>query len=187
MLAVGDVAGKGTPASLAMSACMVLLSILADIGGELDQVMGRLHCKLYENLTAEQFITLFLGELDPETGRLTYINAGHELPLIIRPDGIMEELESCSPPVGILPEFNCGVGVTILEPGDLLAIFSDGIPEATLDGEDFLGIEPVKSILTEMREQPLSVISNAIGDAVEEFLKGGHASDDVTLLLLRRK
>jgi phosphoserine phosphatase RsbU/P len=187
MVALGDVAGKGTPASLAMSACMVLLSTLADIGGSLDQVMGMMHTKLYENLTAEQFITLFLGDLEPQTGRLSYVNAGHEMPLIIRPDGTMEELEPCSPPVGMLPEFTCRVGVTTLEPGDLLVIFSDGIPEATLDGEAFLGIEPVKSILTQMRRQPLADISNAIGEAVDQFLKGGHASDDVTLLLVRRK
>ncbi len=187
MLALGDVAGKGTPASLAMSACMVLLSTLADIGGELDQIMGLMHSKLYENLPVEQFITLFLGDLDPKTGKLSYVNAGHELPLIIRGDGRVDELESCSPPVGVLPEFPCRIGVAALEPGDLMAIFSDGIPEATLDGEAFLGIEPVKSILVEMRERPLVEISDAIGGAVDGFLKGGHASDDVTLLLLRRQ
>jgi len=186
MVALGDVAGKGTPASLAMSACMVLLSTLADIGGSLDQVMGLMHKKLFENLTAEQFITLFLGDLDLETGRLSYVNAGHELPLVIRPDGSMEELEPCSPPVGMLPEFNCKVDETILGKGDLLAIFSDGIPEATLDGEAFLGIQPVKTLLTETRNKPLAEISEVLGDAVNKFLKGGHASDDVTLMLVRR-
>ena len=187
MLALGDVSGKGMPASLAMSACMVLLSTLAEIGGEPDQVMGLMHRKLYENLTIEQFITLFLCDLEPETGRLTYVNAGHELPLIVRADGRIDNLQPSSPPVGMLPEFPCQATTETLAPGDLLVIFSDGIPEATIDGEDFLGLDPVKAILTERREQPLAEISTAIGDAVTQFLKGGHASDDVTLMLLRRK
>ncbi len=187
MLALGDVAGKGMPASLAMSACIVLLSTLAEIGGELDQVMSLMHRKLYENLTVEQFITLFLCDLEPATGRLSYVNAGHELPLIIRADGGIDELQPCSPPVGMLPEFPCRIGQTTLESGDLLAIFSDGIPEATIDGEEFLGLDPVRSLLTERREQPLAEISDAIGDTVARFLKGGHASDDVTLMLLRRR
>ena len=165
---------------------MIMLSTLAEIGGELDQVMGLMHRKLFDNLPIEQFITLFLCDLDPETGRLSYVNAGHELPLIIRTDGRFDGLEPCSPPMGMLPEFACRIGTATMEPGDLLAIFSDGIPEATLDGEDFLGIDPVKNILSDMREQPLAEISNATGEAVAQFLKGGHASDDVTLMMLRR-
>ncbi len=187
MLVVGDVAGKGTPASMAMSACMVLLSTLAEIGGDLDRVVCLLNSKLYESLTIEQFITLFVCDLDPATGELTYVNGGHELPLIVRNDGTIVELEPCTPPVGMMPEFPCEVRKAMLMPGDLLAIFSDGIPEATLNGEEFLGIEPVITILKDGQQQPLEAISSSIGETVEEFLKGGHASDDVTLMLLRRQ
>jgi len=187
MLVVGDVAGKGTPASMAMSACMALLSTLADIGGTLNNIFELLNTKLYESLTMEQFITLFVGDLDPATGHLSYINAGHELPIIVRKDRSMEELETCAPPVGMLQDVSCDVKTTVLNPGDLLAIFSDGIPEATLDGEEFLGIEPVKLILEQGCNLPLTTISNSIGDEVKTFLNGGHASDDVTLMLLRRQ
>jgi sigma-B regulation protein RsbU (phosphoserine phosphatase) len=73
-----------------------------------------------------------------------------------------------------------------LDPGDLLTVFSDGIPEATPDSEHFLGLDPVTEILVERGTEDLSRIRASIVDAVHDFLKGEPASDDVTLLLLRR-
>jgi phosphoserine phosphatase RsbU/P len=187
LVALGDVAGKGTPAALAMSASMVLISTLAEIGGEISAVLDLCHRKLHESLAPEQFITLFLGELDPETGRLVYGNAGHELPIISRADGSLESLPPGGPPIALLPHSNWQCRETTLAPGDLLSIFSDGIPEATLDAEKFLGLDGVREILTSRRSAPLTEISDAIGDLVAGFLKGGHSSDDVTLMLLRRR
>ncbi|MBU8871552.1 MAG: SpoIIE family protein phosphatase [Gemmatimonadales bacterium] len=186
LMALGDVAGKGTPAALAMSATMVLLSTLAEIGGDVSAMLDLCHRKLFESLAPEQFLTLFLGELDFATGQLIYVNAGHELPIISRVDGTLELLPPGGPPVALIPEASWQCGEVQLLPGDLLAVFSDGIPEATLDADDFLGLEGVKEILGSRRMAPLPEISNAIGNLVSEFLKGSHSSDDVTLMLLRR-
>ena len=186
LIAVGDVAGKGTPAALAMSACMVLLSTMAEIGGEVDAIMNLIHRKLWENLALEQFITLFLGDLEPATGKLTYVNAGHEPPLISRQDGTLEDLGPTGPPIAMLPDALWRMEQTVLAPGDLLAVFSDGIPEATLEGEDFLGLEPMRSVLIGHREDPLDWISDTVGEQVREFLHGNPPSDDVTMMLVRR-
>ena len=186
MLALGDVTGKGTPAALAMSACMILLSTLAETTEDLDRLGDILHRKLYENLSAEQFVTLFAGDLDPATGHLKYLNAGHEPPLISRRNGSLETLPSGGQPMGLLPTNPLVSQEYDLDSGDLMAVFSDGIPEATRDGENLMGLAPVERILREYREAPLEEIRDAILKEVNEYLAGRHASDDVTLLLLRK-
>lgn len=185
-LALGDVAGKGMPAALAMGAAIVLIGLLAEIGGEVDELCQHLHRHLFRSYTAEQFITLFLAELDAETGKLTYVNAGHEPPILIRADGKLEELENTGMPVAMLEEARFEKAEAILSPGDLLSVFSDGIPEATTDGESFLGAEPINRILQEKAKDDLPAIRQAITDEVERFLQGKTSSDDVTLMLLRR-
>lgn len=186
LLALGDVAGKGMPAALAMSACMVLLSTLAEIGGAVDAIVNLINRKLWENLPQEQFVTLFLADLDPGTGKLTYVNAGHEPPLVSRAGRELEELLPTGPPAAMLPDCVWRVEQTVLAPGDFLAVFSDGIPEATLEGDRFMGLDAVRRILTEQRICPLKLISAAIVDEVRTFLRGNPASDDLTLMLVRR-
>ncbi|HKI83189.1 MAG TPA: SpoIIE family protein phosphatase, partial [Candidatus Krumholzibacteria bacterium] len=187
LVALGDVTGKGTPAALAMSACMVLLDALAEILDDLEQLGDVLHRKLFDSLSAEQFVTLFAGDLDPKSGILEYLNAGHEPPLIARGDGTIDECPSAGQPMGLLPMNQVKKQQMQFEPGDLMAIFSDGIPEATRDGENLMGLDPVTKILKEMRAAPLPEIRDAILQKVTDYLAGRHASDDITLILLRRK
>jgi phosphoserine phosphatase RsbU/P len=187
MLALGDVSGKGMPAALAMSGCMVLLSTLAEGPESLCEIMSRIHRQLFKLFTPEQFITLFLAELDPATGELDYVNAGHEPPVLIDAEGKRSYLPSGTLPVAMLPGFDCQASRTTLEPGSLLAVFSDGIPEATLDGANFLGQEPLEKLLVEQRSEPLVELADAVDDMLKTFFRGGHASDDISLLLLRRQ
>ena len=187
LIALGDVTGKGMPAALAMSAATVLIGLLADIEGDLPLVAARLHRQLFKSLATEQFVTLFLGELDPASGRLTYVNAGHEPPLIARGDGTLSVLDSTTLPIAMIEDIPFELGEATLEPGDLVAVFSDGIPEATTSGESFLGLDAVKKLLVEGRGEPLGGVRERIIDAVQSFLAGVPASDDVTLVLLRRK
>jgi serine phosphatase RsbU (regulator of sigma subunit) len=164
----------------------VLVGLLADIEGELDTLAARLHRQLYKSLAEEQFVTLFIGELEPATGRLVYVNAGHEPALIAHRDGGLSALESTTLPFAMMEEIPLVKREVVIEPGDLVAVFSDGIPEATTNGEKFLGLDGMKKVLVDDRAEPLPLIRGRIVQAVESFLAGGPASDDVTLILLRR-
>jgi hypothetical protein len=186
LIALGDVTGKGMPAALAMSASIVSIGLLADIDSDLRAVAVRLHRQLFRSFSREQFVTLFLGELDLKSGKLTYINAGHEPPLVVHADGTMRQVESTTMPFAMIEEMPLEVSEMTLEPGDVMAIFSDGIPEATTTGDKFLGLAGVKEILATHRGDPLPVIRDRIVNIVQAFLAGGPASDDVTLVMLRR-
>jgi sigma-B regulation protein RsbU (phosphoserine phosphatase) len=187
LFALGDVSGKGMPAALAMGAGAVLIGMLAEIEGNLVDLAGRMHRQLFRSLTPEQFITMFLAELDAETGTLCFVNAGHEPPLIVRAGGSIDSLEPTGLPVAMIDDIMLESGTAMVEPGDLLAAFSDGVPEATTDGERFLGIDAVRDILSSGREEPLTEVRDRIVSAVDDFLAGEPNSDDVTLMLLRRR
>ncbi len=186
LIALGDVTGKGMPAALAMSAATVAIGLLADIEGDVQTLATRLHRQLFKSLASEQFITLFIAALDPATGRLRYVNAGHEPPLVVRRDGTLEMLESTTLPMAMIETIPLDTQETVLAPGDSVAVFSDGIPEATTDGENFLGLDGVKDALVSHRSESLPALRERIVQLVEGFLAGGRASDDVTLLILRR-
>jgi hypothetical protein len=187
LLALGDVSGKGVPAALAMSAATVLIGLLADLPEDLVELTGHFHKQLFSSLAAEQFITMFLGELDEATGQLRYVNAGHEPPLVLHADGTFDGLDSTGLPIAMIEDVVPTAEEYTLQRGELMAVFSDGIPEATTDGERFLGLDVVKKILGEHRGEPLGEIRDRIVSAVAEFLQGEPNSDDVTLLLLRRR
>ena len=187
LVALGDVAGKGIPAALAMSASMSLIRVLAEIGGSLAEVAMQLNRQLFQSMPARQFLTMFLGELDPATGHFLYVNHGHQPPILVRTDGTIEKLESTGLPVGLFEVVEVGVAEVQLNPGDLLAMYSDGIPDATSDGTIFFGDDQMGCTLQECREQPLASICMRIRDQVDTFLGSSGPPDDMTLVLLRRR
>jgi hypothetical protein len=186
MFSLGDVSGKGMPAALAMGAATVLIGMLAEIEGDLADLCGHLHRQLFRSLPPEQFITMFLAELDADTGTIRYVNAGHEPPCIVRAGGVIDTLEPTGLPIAMIEDVMLEAGEARIGPGDLLAVFSDGVPEATTNGETFLGVERVREILSAGRESSLADVRDRIVSDVDEFLAGEPNSDDVTLLLLRR-
>jgi len=186
LIALGDVSGKGMSAALAMGAATVLLGLLADIEGDVERVATLLHRQLFRSLAEEQFITFFIGELNPATGTLHYVNAGHEPPLIARASGDLDALAPTGLPVALIEDPMLSSSTARLEAGDVMAVFSDGIPEATTHGDEFLGSDAMETALREGRGGELAKLRGRVVVAVEEFLDGAPASDDVTLLLLRR-
>jgi sigma-B regulation protein RsbU (phosphoserine phosphatase) len=169
-----------------MSAVTVALGLLAELGGDLDVLAGHLHRQLYRSLSGDQFVTLFLGELDARNGTLRYVNAGHEPPILLRAGGEVVKLPSTGTPIAMLEELITESAEITLESGDLLAVFSDGIPEATTAGEDFYGIERLQEILVAGRRDDLAALRRRILASIEAYLHGETNSDDVTLVLLRR-
>lgn len=186
LLAVGDVSGKGMAAALSMGASMMLMRILARLGGEPRHVLEEFHEQLRDTLPSERFVTLFVGEYDPRDGRLLYASAGHEDARLVRADGSLDRLPSTGLPAGFDLDVHYGQEETHLEPGDLLAIFTDGVTEATTDGDIFYGEERAEELFLRMHREPLPRICESLLAEIHAYLEGQPASDDITLLLMRR-
>jgi sigma-B regulation protein RsbU (phosphoserine phosphatase) len=127
---------------------------------------------------------MFFGTLDQE-GHLEFINAGHPSPFLIRRGTAEEPFTEGSYPVGLVPEAQYTAVCLKLEPGDTLVLFSDGVTEAMDPDEQMFGIARLKELLTGQMECPLEQLQKCVLEAVENFARGAHQADDLTLLIVR--
>ncbi len=132
------------------------------------------------------YATLFVGVLDPATGRLEYVNAGHNPPYLVRAGGAIEILAPTGMPVALVGEGTWTARSLTLDPGDLLALFTDGIPEAWNEAEDEYGDARLLQVLKDTRERGADSVRDAVLADLTEFVGDASASDDVTLVLVRR-
>jgi phosphoserine phosphatase RsbU/P len=187
IVAVGDVAGKGSPAALLMALLLAILRTLVDEGLEPAALVERLNVQVARHAPPSRFITLFFGVYDPATGRLEYVNAGHLPPLIRRTDpGPFERLDSTGVALGMFEGSRYGSAQARLGPGDLLVLYSDGITEAEApDGRPFEGAE-FERLLADLPADDLAAAGLGIFTAVERHAQDTRFADDLTVLLLRR-
>jgi len=182
---VGDVSGKGMGAALLMSSALSSSRVLYEAFDDPLRLVVRLNEVVYRSTDARNFITLFLGYLDPATGRLRYVNCGHPEPLLVC-DQALRSLEATGVPIGMMSSFPWTMGETVVEPGETMAVFSDGIPEAQR-GEEFFDTERVEQAMRELAGEPdLARVGEGLIARIDDFAGGEHRSDDVTLVLLRR-
>lgn len=187
-LVVGDVSGKGIPAALMVSTLHSALRLLLDQTGIGPPLLEKLNRHILESSMPNKFITMFLAELDPETGHLLYVNAGHNPGLLLRADGRVEELGSGGVPLGLLPGSRYQAREVTVEPGDLLCLYSDGITEAESVEEEEHGTERLCNVLRAHRGAlALGEVLDAIRESVEVFSRGRPQGDDQTLLVARRE
>ena len=182
---VADVSGKGMPAALMVSTAHSALNLLldrADVGPDL---IERLNRHILEASAPNKFITLLLAEIDPPSGGVHYVNAGHNPALLVRSSGEVEELESGGLPLGMFTG-SYRDGHAALQPGDLLCMYSDGITEAEEPGGEEFGPARLADLLRRGSELPLPDLVASIDGAVLEFAEGADQADDQTLVLLRR-
>lgn len=185
MFLLGDVSGKGMGAALLMSSFLSSARVLYDTCSDPAEFAVRLSNVMFHQTDPGHFITGVVGCLDPASGKVHYVNAGQGSLCIVR-DGQVHEHESTGVPFGILPEFPYHAETLELAPGDLMAIFSDGIPEAQR-GDEFFDDERVRATLIEASREPgLQDVRRHVIEAVDGFLSGAHRTDDVTLLMIRR-
>ena len=195
-LVVGDVSGKGMPAALMVSTLHSALHLLLDQVGVGPALLEMLNRHVFESSTSNKFITLLLAELEPASGRLTYLNAGHNPALLLRhcasvgdaADEVrVEELGASGLPIGVLSGSRFQARGVTLEPGDLLCIYSDGITEAEAPDDEEFGTARLLALLREHRRSPLPELLEAIQTATGSFSAGLPQGDDQTLVLLRRQ
>jgi hypothetical protein len=185
LLVVADVAGKSVPAALLMATLQASLRTLAALPGSLLELVGRL--KQYacaQNLGGRRFTTAFLAELEPATGRLIYVNAGHNWPVLRHVSGAIERLETGGLPLGITPGARYECGNTTLTANDLLLIFTDGLVEAENDREDEYGEPRMLGILSGAGGSAGEVLKQLMS-SVDAFVGLARQHDDITCLVLR--
>jgi len=186
LLVIADVSGKSVPAALIMSGFRAAL-VSQDLGhAELSPLAERLNGFLNSSLDPGKFVTAFLAVLDGRDGSVTYVNAGHNPPVLMRADGTHELLEEGGTILGILPASRYARGRTALGPGDLLVLYTDGVTEGSrADGEQW-GEERLVAALAGMRGVTCAGIAATVARTVREFEGEAGATDDVTLVVARR-
>jgi len=182
---LGDIAGKGVSAAILMASLQATIrSHYATNSGDLRHVLRSVNRLFFDWTESHRFATLFLGEYDDATRRLSFANCGHLPPVLLRACGTVERLESTATVIGILPEWDCDVRETFLNPGDALAVFSDGMTEGRNRlGEEF-GEDRLVQALAAARHLPLDALIRILVRAQRRFC-GPLQGDDTTLLMAR--
>jgi phosphoserine phosphatase RsbU/P len=185
-ITVGDVAGKGSPAALLMALLLAMMRTLVDEKLEAAALVTRLNVQVCRHAPASRFITLFYAVFEPLTGKLTYVSAGHMPPLVLRRDGTCERLTDGGIALGMFEHSTYTTGQVVLEPDDLVAVYSDGITEAENPaGRPFDEIGLETALKASVRDS-LSGIGAAVVQSVERHTDEKRFADDLTILLLRR-
>ena len=182
---VADVSDKGVPAAMFMMEGKALLRCENDGKKELSKVFDRVNEGLSVNNENCMFITAFEGLLDLETGKMTYVNAGHESPYIIKRDGrlVCQEV-IIDVPLGAYQGYNYSYGELYLEEGDKFIQYTDGITEAKNPRGEFLGMNGLAALLKKHKQKdPMELVEDLKAD-VELFQGKGNQNDDLTILAM---
>ena len=186
-LVTGDATGKGVPAALVMSTTCGMLQLAAQAldSSSPGEVLERVNETLLARIPSNMFVTCFYAILEPESGSLSYANAGHDLPYLRRGGGEAEELRARGMPLGLMPGMSYEEKETILQAGEAALFYSDGLVEAHDPRGEMFGFPRLRALIAEHGEE------RSLGDFLMEELysfveEGWDQEDDITLLTLRR-
>jgi len=186
MIAVGDVSGKGTPASLLMANLQATIRALVPIGLSLGELTKQVNDLITDNTTSGRFITFFWMILNAKTKTFRYVNAGHNPPILFRANGDVERLSSGGIILGIIKSAEpYEEGNVALDPGDSIILFTDGVTEAMNAAGSELGEEPLLRLSANRSRLSAGEMVDTLVDAVKAHSTGAPQSDDVTLVVLR--
>ncbi len=190
-LAVGDVAGKGMPAALLMASLQAHTRAITELGGELGGDPASVVAKLNRAITRctpdNRFVTFFLAVFDQRASTLTYCNAGHNPPLLIRSDGSIERLEEGGMVLGLFAGASFEDRTVPFDAGDFLILYSDGVVEACpSNGDEEFGEERLVRIAGGCGSLELPRVTERVIEALRAWSGDGSFADDVTVVLARR-
>lgn len=185
-IAVADVAGKGVAASLLMASVRSSLRAFAQDVYDIDQIMVRVNTALSRDTLSNEFATLFYGVLDPRQGRLTFCNAGHEPPLLLR-RGQFQLLEAGGMIVGIDANQRYDKGIVDLEAGDLLLIYTDGLSDALNFDQHRFGRQRIMKAMLDAADQSAGEALNHILWEMRRYVGLNRGNDDTTLVVVKVK
>ena len=183
---LGDVTGKGLPASLLMANLQATLRGQTLTAGTPKTCLERSNQLLFQSTAPEKFATLFYTILDTQNHSLHYSNAGHENPYLFCTQSATKRLSVGGIPLGMLPEFTFEQGTIPIEEHSMLVIFSDGVTEAMNAEEDQFGEARIAEVLAQYKEAPAAQVIDQLVAAVKKHAAGHPQSDDITVVVLRR-
>jgi len=186
LIAVADVCGKSVPAAMLMATFQASLRALASVNSPLSELVGGLNRQVCASSQNGRFTTAFLAELDPATGDLNYLCAGHNPPILKRQDGSIDRLIADNIPLGIELKEVYKTRVTRLEPNDLLVIYTDGVTEARNDEADEFGETRLLRLLQIHGVERSALILSNIMQNLDEFVGAAPQHDDITCMVVRR-
>ncbi len=183
-ISVADVSGKGVPAALLAASLQATLRSHIENLYSIATIMERANNSLCRSTTAENFATLFYGVLDPG-GALTYVNAGHNPPIVLRTDGTAERLSEGGTILGMFAGQKYHEGRFDMRSGDYLIVFTDGLPDAAR-GDEFFGDERIIGTARKAQGAPASRMASLLITEADAFTGPGSAVDDMTVVVARR-
>lgn len=184
-IAVGDVSGKGVAAALIMSSIQAALRVAAPLEPRIASLIARLNGLLFRMAGGRKYATFFFGRYNPVTGELRYVNAGHNPPFILS-NGTLEPIHSTGRPIGILPDASYEEGTVTLPKGATLFLYTDGLNEAATEDEEEYGMDRLRDLAQRSASGPFFDIAGKVIDEIHAFENGAHATDDKTVVVLRR-
>lgn len=185
-LAIGDVSGKGIPASLLMANLQSALRVSMTPDLNLPNVVSKLNDLIYNNTGLDKFITFFIGILNFKEHTFEYVNAGHNNPIFYTADNQMNFLDVGGIILGVMPNRPYETATINLAKDDLVLTYTDGVNEAIDINDEEWGEEPMYEIVKNNSRAPVKDIVNKLLDGIEEFSAGAQQADDITMLALRR-
>lgn len=192
LLCVADVSGKGLPASLLMSNMQATLRALLGRLPSLVELCTHTNALLYATTPSNKYVTAILLEFDPTTGRCLFVNAGHTDCLLLRASGEAEWLKSTGTPLGLMPpdilELTAPYeqGEFTLNPGDIVALFSDGVTEAQNEKDEEYGEPRIAELMRQICHEPVAVMVEQVFAEIDRFAGSAPQFDDITLMILKR-
>lgn len=186
VFALGDVAGKGSPAALLMALIVAMLRVLVDEGLDPADLAHRLNGQVSRHAPGSRFITMVVGLYDPPTGRVTYVNAGQNPPMLRRASGRYERLTEGGMALGMFEHATYRAGELTLEAGDVLVLFSDGVTEAENNSGVAFEDEGLQRVIDEHWWKDLQTLGSSVLRGVETHATDTKIADDLTVLALRR-
>ncbi len=183
---VADVSGKGVPAALLVSTVHAAVHLSIDEAKTIVELVERIDRHLRRYAATRKFLTLFFGVIEPDSGLLRYVSAGHNPALLVSASGQLERLDSTGVPVGMLPNASWREETRTMQPGHLLAVYTDGLTEAVDGSDEEFGLERLERAIEKGRDLPAKQLCDEVLLKVADFARGMPQYDDQTLLLLRR-
>lgn len=183
---IGDVSSKGMPATLFMVKTMHLIKNHSKFSGDLSEIMENVNKILCERNNENQFVTIWFGKLNLSSGKLTYVNAGHNPPLIQKDNGNFEYLsDDPNLVIGVMEEMPYESHEITLNKGDTIFLYTDGVTDANDADENFYGEERLKKAINKYKnEDPMNII-NEINSDIDRFCENQEQYDDMTMLVVK--